>query len=86
MRREAVKAEAEGREVPFIESSEPELPEELLRRMDELPVLKTAFEALTPGRRRAYAIYFSGAKQAKTREDRVEKYIPVILEGKGLND
>ena len=83
---EAIKAEAEGREVPFAESDEPELPEELLRRMDELPALKAAFEALTPGRRRAYALYFSGAKQAKTREDRVEKYIPVILEGKGLND
>lgn len=83
---EAIKAEAEGREVPFLESGELELPEELLRRMDELPALKTAFESLTPGRKRAYAIYFSGAKQAKTREDRVEKYIPVILEGKGLND
>lgn len=83
---EAVKAEAEGRVVPFTESAKPRLPAELLRRMDELPALKTAFEALTPGRRRAYAIYFSGAKQAKTREDRIEKYVPLILEGKGLND
>jgi uncharacterized protein YdeI (YjbR/CyaY-like superfamily) len=54
--------------------------------LDENPGLKTAFEALTPGRQREYLLYFSGAKQAKTREARVKKYMQKILDGKGLND
>ena len=52
----------------------------------KMPALKTAFEALTPGRQRAYLLYFSAAKQSKTRESRVEKYIQQILDGKGLDD
>jgi uncharacterized protein YdeI (YjbR/CyaY-like superfamily) len=62
------------------------IPEELQKKFDELPALKTAFEALTPGRQRAYLLYFSAPKQSKTRESRVEKYIPQILDGKGLDD
>ncbi|HEX3988934.1 MAG TPA: YdeI/OmpD-associated family protein, partial [Verrucomicrobiae bacterium] len=59
---------------------------ELRQKLDELPRLKTAFAALTPGRQRAYFIYISAAKQAKTRESRVEKCMPHILNGKGLDD
>jgi len=62
------------------------LPEEFQNKLDENPALKTAFEALTPGRQRAYNFYFSEPKQSKTREARVEKYIQQILNGKGLND
>ncbi len=62
------------------------IPEELQHKFDEIPALKTAFEALTPGRQRAYIIYFSTAKQSKTRESRVEKCMQNILNGKGLND
>lgn len=62
------------------------IPEEFQTRLDEMPPLRTAFEALTPGRQRAYLHYFSQAKQAKTRVSRVEKYIPHILQGKGLAD
>ncbi|MGP4039651.1 YdeI/OmpD-associated family protein [Gracilibacillus sp. D59] len=62
------------------------IPDELQHKFDEIPALKTAFEELTPGRQRAYALYISKAKQSKTRESRVEKYIQKILDGKGLND
>jgi uncharacterized protein YdeI (YjbR/CyaY-like superfamily) len=62
------------------------LVEELQRRLDGDPALCTAFEGLTPGRQREYNLYFSGAKQAKTREARVEKYVPKILDGKGFRD
>jgi uncharacterized protein YdeI (YjbR/CyaY-like superfamily) len=62
------------------------IPEELQNKFDELPALKTAFAALTPGRQRAYIFHFSGAKQSKTRTSRVEKWIPQILDGKGLDD
>ncbi|HMG09447.1 MAG TPA: YdeI/OmpD-associated family protein, partial [Mucilaginibacter sp.] len=60
--------------------------EEFQKKLDETPALKTAFEALTPGRQRAYMLHFSAPKQSKTRESRVEKYIPQILNGKGLDD
>lgn len=60
--------------------------EEFKNVIDEMPELKTAFEALTPGRQRAYLLYFSAPKQAKTREARVEKYLQPILNGKGLDD
>ena len=63
-----------------------ELVEELKTRLDDDPALEAAFEALTPGRQREYNLYFSGAKQAKTREARVEKYIPKIKDGKGFRD
>lgn len=83
--REAVEAEKAGLEVKVKKKPEP-VPEELQEKLDENPALKTAFEALTPGRQRAYILYFSGAKQSKTRTRRVEKYIPQILDGKGMND
>lgn len=65
---------------------QPELVAELRQRFDEQPALKEAFEALTPGRQREYNLYFSGAKQSKTRAARIEKYVPKILEGKGFRD
>jgi uncharacterized protein YdeI (YjbR/CyaY-like superfamily) len=60
--------------------------EEFQYKLDHIPALKIAFEALTPGRQRGYLLYFAAAKQAKTREARVEKYMPQILSGKGLDD
>jgi uncharacterized protein YdeI (YjbR/CyaY-like superfamily) len=83
---EAAEAEKAGLKVSFKETAEFGMPEELKKKLDEMPALKTAFEALTPGRQRAYILYFSAPKQAKTRESRVEKYVPQILAGKGLND
>ncbi|KJD52092.1 hypothetical protein UZ38_39565, partial [Bacillus amyloliquefaciens] len=62
------------------------IPEELQKKFAEIPALKTAFEELTPGRQRAYILYFSKPKQSKTRESRIEKYTKQILDGKGLND
>lgn len=83
---EAVEVEKAGLEVEFKKNTEYTIPEEFQRKLDEIPALKTAFEALTPGRQTAYIFYFSQAKQSKTREARVEKCIPQILNGKGLND
>jgi uncharacterized protein YdeI (YjbR/CyaY-like superfamily) len=62
------------------------MPEEFQAILDEDPALRAAFEALTPGRQRGYLLYFAGAKQSKTRTARVEKYIPLIMEGKGMHD
>ncbi|MFC5464156.1 YdeI/OmpD-associated family protein [Lederbergia graminis] len=73
-------------EVNVDKKEELEIPVELLQKFDEYPDLKTAFEALTLGRQRAYVIYFSKAKQSKTRESRIEKYMEQILAGKGLHD
>jgi uncharacterized protein YdeI (YjbR/CyaY-like superfamily) len=83
--REAMAAEKAGLEVEFKKNPEP-IPEELQNKLDENPALKTAFRALTPGRQRGYVLYFSAAKQSKTRESRVEKCMRQILKGKGLND
>jgi uncharacterized protein YdeI (YjbR/CyaY-like superfamily) len=83
---EAIEVEKAGLQVDFKETSEFEIPEEFQIKLDENPALKTAFEALTPGRQRAYLLYFSGAKQSKTRASRVEKHVPKILAGKGLQD
>lgn len=83
---EAIKVEKAGLNVNFKKETEFTIPEELQNKFDENPALKTAFEALTPGRQRAYILYFSKAKQSKTRESRVEKYVQHILDGKGLND
>lgn len=83
---EAIEVEKKGLEVDFKKNTEITVPEELQNKFDETPALKTAFEALTPGRQRAYILYFSKAKQSKTRESRVEKWMPQILDGKGLND
>ena len=82
---EAIEAEKAGLKVNFKKNPEP-IPEELQNKLDEMPALKTAFDALTPGRQRAYILYFSAPKQSKTRESRVEKSLPQILNGKGLND
>ena len=82
---EAIEAEKAGLEVNFNKNPEP-IPEELQNKLDEIPALKAAFAALTPGRQRGYVLYFSGAKQSKTRGSRVEKWLPQILKGKGLND
>ncbi|MCB0171487.1 MAG: YdeI family protein [Anaerolineae bacterium] len=83
---EAIEVEIAGLEVNFKETSDFDMPEEFQKKLDENPALKTAFEALTPGRQRGYLLYFSSAKQSKTRTSRVEKCIPQILDGKGLND
>jgi len=83
---EAIEAEKAGLKVDFKEKNELVFPEEFQKKIKENPRLKTAFNALTPGRQRAYNLYFSGAKQSKTRQARIEKYIPQILNGKGLND
>ena len=83
---EAIEVEKAGLKVDFKETTEYAIPEELQWRLDEMPALKTAFEALTPGRQRGYILYFSQAKQSKTRTARVERYIQQILDGKGLND
>jgi len=82
---EAIQAEKAGLKVTFKKKSEP-IPEELQNKLDKSPALKTAFKALTPGRQRGYILFFSAAKQSKTRESRIEKCIPQILDGKGLND
>jgi uncharacterized protein YdeI (YjbR/CyaY-like superfamily) len=83
---EALEVEKSGIKVPMKKTKEFEMPEEFQKRLDENLLLKEAFEGLTPGRQRAYLLYFSSAKQSKTREARIEKYIPEILNGKGLND
>jgi uncharacterized protein YdeI (YjbR/CyaY-like superfamily) len=84
--KEAIEVEKAGLEVGYKKTSEFKVPDELQNKLDAMPVLRTAFETLTPGRQRGYILYFSGAKQSKTRESRVEKWIPQILKGKGLND
>jgi uncharacterized protein YdeI (YjbR/CyaY-like superfamily) len=84
--KEAIKVEQAGLKVEFKTAAQFEMPDEFRSRLDSLPALKRAFEALTPGRQKAYLLHFSSAKQAKTREARVEKYIPVILDGMGLDD
>jgi uncharacterized protein YdeI (YjbR/CyaY-like superfamily) len=83
---EAIEVEKAGLEVPFKKSTEFAIPEEFQKKLEENPALKTAFEALTPGRQRAYILHFSAPKQAKTREARVEKSLQQILDGKGLDD
>jgi len=83
---EAIAAEKAGLKVKLKKTSDFKIPEEFQNKLDEIPALKKAFAALTPGRQRGYLFYFSQAKQSKTREARVEKYIPLILKGKGLDD
>lgn len=83
---EAIELEKTGMKVDFKEKTQLVFPEEFQNKLDENPDLKAAFEALTPGRQRAYNLYFSAAKQSKTRTSRIEKCIPQILNGKGLND
>jgi uncharacterized protein YdeI (YjbR/CyaY-like superfamily) len=83
---EAIEVEKAGLKVNYKETTDFTVPEEFQKKLDEIPSLKTAFHSLTQGRQRAYIFYFSAPKQSKTRETRVEKYIPQILTGKGLND
>jgi Uncharacterized protein conserved in bacteria len=83
---EAIEIEKAGLKVEFNSASENMLPPEFKKRLDESPALKAAFDALTPGRKRAYTLYFSQPKQEKTREARIEKCLEAILSGKGLND
>jgi uncharacterized protein YdeI (YjbR/CyaY-like superfamily) len=82
---EAIATEKAGLKVEFKKNPEP-VPAELQNRLEKTPALKKAFAALTPGRQRAYILYFSAPKQSKTRESRVEKCLTQILKGKGLND
>jgi uncharacterized protein YdeI (YjbR/CyaY-like superfamily) len=83
---EAIEVEKAGLKVDYKKTTEYDIPDEFQKELDENDALKTAFEALTPGRQRGYLLYFSGAKQSKTRESRVENCIPKILDGLGLND
>ncbi len=83
---EAIEVEKAGLEVKMKKVSEFDIPQELQQKFKEAPALKTAFKALTPGRQRGYLLYFSQAKQSKTRVSRIEKYIPKIFDGKGVND
>jgi uncharacterized protein YdeI (YjbR/CyaY-like superfamily) len=83
---EAIEVEKAGLKVNFKKTREYRIPEEFQKKLDEMPALKSAFGALTPGRQRAYLLYFSAPKQSKTRELRVEKSVEQILRGKGLND
>lgn len=83
---EAIEVQKAGLKVDFKKTKEFAVPEEFQIKLDNMPALKTAFEALTPGRQRGYLLHFSSAKQSKTREARIEKAMPKILEGKGLDD
>jgi len=83
---EAIEVEKAGLKPTLKKTSEYEMPEEFKNRLDKNAALKKAFKALTPGRQRGYLYYFSQPKLSKTREARVEKYIPMIMEGKGVDD
>jgi uncharacterized protein YdeI (YjbR/CyaY-like superfamily) len=83
---EAIEVERAGLKVKLKKTSEFKIPEEFQKRLNKSTALKKAFDALTPGRQRAYIFYFSQAKQSKTREARVEKYLKQILNGKGIDD
>jgi uncharacterized protein YdeI (YjbR/CyaY-like superfamily) len=83
---EAIEVEKAGLKVNLKKTTEFKIPEEFQKKLNKMPALKKAFDALTPGRQRAYIFYFSQPKQSKTRESRVEKYTPQILKGKGLDD
>ncbi len=84
--KEAIAVEKAGLKVTLKKTSDFNLPEELQDRLNEMPAFKKAFNALTPGRQRAYIFYFSQAKHSITRTSRIEKCTPQILKGKGLND
>lgn len=83
---EAIEVEKAGLKVVLKKTEEFKTPEEFKTKLKQNPAFKAAFEALTPGRQRAYTLYFSAPKQSKTRELRIEKYMQQILDGKGLND
>jgi uncharacterized protein YdeI (YjbR/CyaY-like superfamily) len=83
---EAIEVEKADLKVNFKKTTDFNIPEEFQKILNEIPALKTAFDTLTPGRQRAYLLYFSQPKQSKTRISRIEKYMQKILNGKGLND
>ncbi|QNN45180.1 YdeI/OmpD-associated family protein [Pedobacter roseus] len=83
---QAIEVEKAGLKVELKKTTEYSIPAEFQNKLDHIPDLKAAFEALTPGRQRGYLLHFSAPKQSKTREARVEKYMPKILSGKGLDD
>ncbi|MBL7811749.1 MAG: YdeI/OmpD-associated family protein [Bacteroidetes bacterium] len=83
---EAIVIEKSGQKLVLKSTTEFAFPVELQQKMEDLPALKTAFASLSPGRQRGYLLYFSSAKQSKTREARIEKYLDSILNGKGLDD
>ena len=83
---EAIEVEKAGLKVPFKKTSDLSVPDEFREKLDKDPALRAAFDALTPGRQRGYLLFFSGAKKSVTRASRIEKYIPMILKGKGLHD
>lgn len=83
---QAIMVEQSGKKVPLKKTVEFEMPEEFKRALKEMPDLKKAFHALTPGRQRGYLLHFASAKQSKTREARIEKNVERILAGKGLDD
>ena len=83
---EAIEVEEAGLKVNLKKTTEFNMPEEFENKLKKIPALKKAFYALTPGRQRGYLLYFSSAKQSKTRESRIEKYTQQILDGKGLED
>lgn len=83
---EAIEVERVGLQVKYKKTRDFKIPEEFQSKLDKMPVLKTAFDKLTPGRQRAYIFHFSQPKQSKTRTARVEKYLKQILNGKGLDD
>jgi uncharacterized protein YdeI (YjbR/CyaY-like superfamily) len=84
--KEAIELDKAGIKVELKKTKEYNIPEEFQSVLNDMPELKIAFESLTPGRQRGYFLYFSAPKQSKTREARIEKYIPHILNGKGLDD
>ena len=83
---EAIEVEKAGLKVKLKKTAAFKMPEEFKTKLDKTPALKKAFEALTPGRQRGYLLHFAAAKQSKTRESRIEKSMPKILNGKGLDD
>ena len=83
---EAIEVEKAGLKVNYKKASEYSMPEEFINKLEEVSGLQDAFEALTPGRQKGYLYFFSAPKLSKTREARIEKYVPQILNGKGIND
>ncbi|OEK74040.1 hypothetical protein AST06_06950 [Staphylococcus saprophyticus] len=83
---EAIRIEKSGKKVPMKKTEDYDMPEELQAKLDAMPELKEAFNNLTPGRQRQYMYHIGQAKRAASRENRVEKYIDYILDGKGMND
>jgi uncharacterized protein YdeI (YjbR/CyaY-like superfamily) len=84
--KQAIEVEKSGLKVTYKKTEEFDMPEEFRRVLKEMPEVREAFESLTPGRQRAYVLHFAQAKLSRTRESRIEKNIPAILSGKGLND